>query len=219
LQALKSAWGEDRFLVWLAGSSCQQALLEISNEDMGPPGFPSLANRIMEPTRTNTVVQFLRELSQNVGAPTTITIGGSVSLILVGMLTRKTDDIDVVDEVPVHIRSQHDLLESLAKRYGLRLTHFQSHYLPRGWDTRAHIFMTFRTLEVRLVDPCDIFLSKLFSPREKDRDDLRELARCLDKQSVADGLIKTAAALAKEEKLRQNAERNWFVVYGESLPR
>ncbi len=28
--------------------------------------------------------------------------------------------------------AQHQLLDGLVARYGLRLTHFQSHYLPKG---------------------------------------------------------------------------------------
>ena len=62
---------------------------------------------------------------------------------MTNLLERRTDDIDVEDEVPSEIRSRHDLLDQLAKSYGLRLTHFQSHYLPEGWQSRLHLLGVF----------------------------------------------------------------------------
>ena len=60
----------------------------------------------------------------------------------------------------------------------------------------------FGGLEVFLVHPYDIFLGKLFSSREKDRDDLRVLAGGLDRTALAARYV-TA---------------NWYIVYGEPLP-
>jgi hypothetical protein len=120
--------------------------------------------------------------------------------------------------VPADIRSQHELLANLAARFGLQLTHFQSHYLPAGWEERVHTLGTFGSLHVVLVDTLDIFLSKLFSPREKDLDDLRVLKGQLDKGRVAERLLDSAAALFAEPELRKHAEGNWYVLYGEALP-
>jgi hypothetical protein len=219
LNALAEAWGKDQLSQWLSGSPRRIDLEEIRNEPLGPPGFPTLALRIMEPTRINTVIQFLRELSQSIKEPTTIAIGGSVALILAELLSRKTDDIDLVDEVPVQIRLQHELLDRLAVRYALRLTHFQSHYLPTGWESRLHRFDEFGQLEISLVDSGDIFLSKVFSAREKDLDDLRALAPQIDNQMLTQRLLVSAVSLANEPALRQNAEKNWFIVFGKPLPR
>src|SRR5262249_42540960 len=133
-------------------------------------------------------------------------------------LVRATEDIDVVNEVPDEIRSQHKLLNDLRKRFGLQLTHFQSHYLPSGWEKRVHGLEPFGQLQVYLVDPIDLFLSKLFSKRAKDLDDLRALAPQLDKGTIVQRLRDTTADLMAEESLRQAGEKNWYIVYGEPLP-
>jgi hypothetical protein len=69
------------------------------------------------------------------------------------------------------------------------------------------------------VDSYDIAVSKLTSNREKDRDDLRVIMRELDKNVLESRLRTAGGALLAEPALRQNAEANWYVVYGESLPR
>ena len=141
-----------------------------------------------------------------------------MALILSGALSRRTEDIDIVDEIPLEIRSEHELLDHLAKRYGLRLAHFQSHYLPAGWASRLRLFETFGRLEVRLIDIYDIILSKIFSKREKDRDDLRALVTQIDKPLLARRMLDTTAALRQEPMLRSMAEENWYILYGEPLP-
>jgi hypothetical protein len=134
------------------------------------------------------------------------------------MLIRATDDVDVVDEVPPGIRGEHALLDELLHRYGLRLAHFQSHYLPAGWQSRAGSLGRFGEIQAHLLDPHDVFLSKLFSQRTKDLDDLRYLAPQLDKARVVRQLRETTQALQSEPKLRAAAERNWYVLHGEPLP-
>jgi hypothetical protein len=104
------------------------------------------------------------------------------------------------------------------RRYRLRLAHFQSHYLPSGWDQRVHSLGTFGRLQVFLVDVYDVFLSKLFSRREKDRDDLRVLAPQLDKEILTRRLRETAAPLSSDPNLRPSAEQNWYILFGEPLP-
>ena len=76
----------------------------------------------------------------------------------------------------------------------------------------------FGRLDVFLVDALDVFLSKLFSTREKDRDDLRFLAPQLDKVELVRRLQSDAADLAGEPRLRQAAVTNWYVLFGEPLP-
>jgi hypothetical protein len=216
--ALGVAWGQERVAQWLAGSPQRRALEEIAKSQLGPPGFSLLHHRIMEPTRTESVLQFFRELGQSIGTPVTVAVGGSVALILAGVLSRRTEDIDIVDEVPVQIRSEHVLLDELARRYGLKLTHFQSHYLPAGWESRLHRLDSFGRLEVRLVDPCDIFVGKLFSKREKDLDDLRVLAGRIDKQAIVQRVRDAAGAFMGDDDLRRQGEKNWYILHGEALP-
>jgi len=217
LNALTEKWGEDRLSAWLSQSPQRILIENIRREPLGPAGFSLLIHRIMEPTRAEIVSEFLRELGERVSQPTSISIGGSIALILPGLLSRRTEDINVVDEVPVQIRGDHALLEALSRRYSIRLAHFQSHYLPAGWESRLHSLDTFGQLHVRLVDAGDIFLGKLFSNREKDLDDLRVLASLMDKNELV-ARLPTAAVLRAEERLRKNAEQNWYIVYGEALP-
>jgi hypothetical protein len=219
LTALEKFWGKARFLDWLAASTQGDALQCIFNENLGPPGFSLLIHGIMETTRTETVLQLLRELGQSIRSEVTIDIGGAAALILRQLISRKTEDIDVVDELPIQIRSEHELLNDLAQRYRLGLTHFQSHYLPRNWQSRLASLDRFGQLTVRLVDPRDIFVGKLFSKREKDRDDLRALARQIDKPSVIQVLLEDGQSLLGEPDGRTQAEKNWYIVFGEPLPR
>jgi hypothetical protein len=126
--------------------------------------------------------------------------------------------MDVVDEVPADLRNQHKLLHELKERYGLELAHFQRHYLPKGWEIRLHYLDAFGALRVYLVDAHDVFLSKLFSKRTKDLDDLRFVSRHLDKAVLTRKLTENCSALLSEQDLRQYAEKNWYIVYGEPLP-
>jgi hypothetical protein len=193
-------------------------LQDLWKADLGPTGFPSLDHRIMETTKPESVLQFLRELGLQLPRSTRIDVGGSIALILAGMLSRRTEDIDIVDEVPAEIRTEYDLLDQLIDRYHLRVTHFQSHYLPTGWGDRVRSLGIFGRLSVFLVDPYDIFVGKLFSARTKDLDDLRELGPRLEKPQIERRLRESAQLLLGEQKLKEDAIRNWYIVYGEPLP-
>jgi hypothetical protein len=218
LDALSRHWGPDLFDAWLEQSPSAEALEAIRKSDFDDVGFPSLERRIVDSLSPQAIQEFMRELGTRLRRPTRITIGGSIALILSGELRRATDDIDVVDELPVEIRNDHDLLDELASAHGLRLTHFQSHYLPSGWSSRVRSLGTFGQLSVYLVDSCDIFLSKLCSARRKDLDDVRMLARQLDKVRIETRLREAGASLLGEPKLAANAARNWYILYGEPLP-
>jgi hypothetical protein len=63
-----------------------------------------------------------------------------------------------------------------------------------------------------------IFLSKLFSAREKDLDDLRVLAPALERSGVEARLSNNCTALRAEASLRANADGNWYIVFGDRLP-
>jgi hypothetical protein len=216
--ALEAYWGKHKLSAWLAASPCQKQVNAICREDFERPGFPSIRSRLMEKTDPEKVRELFRELGTKVRQRLRLEVGGSIALILRGYLARATADIDVVNELPPAIRSQHALLDDLHKRYGLLLTHFQSHYLPSGWDKRLHYFDTFADLQVYLVDVYDIVLSKLFSARAKDLDDLRMLSRQLDKKTLTQRLKDTTVPLLAVERLYQQAEHNWYILFGEPLP-
>jgi hypothetical protein len=219
LKALRHYWGDERVEAWLRDSPFGAEIETICH---GPwdddRGFPFLEDQVMEPTRPETIQEFLQGLSTLVRRPTRVAVGGSIALILPGYLARETQDLDVVDEVPAEIRSQHQRLAELEKRYRLQIAHFQQHYLPMGWQNRLHYLDTFGELTVYLVDVYDIFLSKLFSIRSKDGDDLRALKPKLDKDTLARRLHDTCGSMLVAESLRQRAEQNWFTLYGEALP-
>ena len=223
LRALHAHWGADGFESWLRQSPhrtalqqlCDTAAMQSAADD---EGFPTLKRRIVNAIKPETVVQLLRELSAHVAQPTRLVIGGSIALLLGGHLARHTDDIDVVDELPAALRSQPELLGNLAARYGLRLAHFQSHYLPSGWEQRVRSIDVFGKLTVLSVDPYDVFVGKLFSTRDKDRDDLRAVAPLLDRATVLDRLTRTTKDLRGEPRLADAAQRNWFILFGEELP-
>ncbi len=215
IRAIQRAWPVQRFQSWLF----DYHLESLASADLGDDvGFPSLVHRVMESTKKETVLQFLRELGSQIPQHASLAVGGSIALMLVTDLSRKTEDIDVVDEIPPDVRSEHALLDSLAQRYGLRLTHFQSHYLPSGWEQRLRSFGRFGKIDVSLVDPMDVLLSKLFSARPKDRDDLRQLLPQADKTALVDRLKSYCGGLLGEAKLHKNAEQNWYIVFGEPLP-
>lgn len=208
--ALREHLGKDRIDKWIAANRNSERLLQLQMEDLGKTGFPFLKDRLMNRTNPDTVLQFLRELGLRCHSDSRLEIGGSIALLLKGYLSRATEDIDIVDEIPEEIRIQRDLVEELQNRYGLALTHCQSHYLPEGWKDRLGQLGTFGSMTVFLVDPYDLFVGKLFSSRTKDLDDLRVLIAHIDKSTLIEHF--------RKEKLKNSAEKNWYILFGESLP-
>lgn len=217
-RALEKYWGSERLQDWLDQSPFGTKIAAIQKEDLGEPGFPMLSTNLMDRTEPEIVKQYLRELGSQLNQPVTLHVGGSIALILSGVLTRATADIDVVDEVPAVVREKRDLLEDLQRRYHLLLTHFQSHYLPSGWEDRLHFAGTFGSLQIYTVDIYDVFLGKLFSKRSKDLDDLRSIKPHIDQKRMASHLRSHAQAFFADAALRENANHNWYVVFGETLP-
>lgn len=195
----------------------QDKVENILSEEFGEAGFPTLQERLVAKTKKAVVERFLRDLGANLSSPVDLRIGGSIALSLAGRLSKHTEAIDVVDEVPGEIRGQHELLERLTRTYGLQLTHFQSHYLPAGWQDRVRSVGTFGKLHVDVVDAYDVFVSKLFSNREKDIEDLAGLVDELDRGTIESRLKSAAQALLDDATLRAAAEHNWYVLFGSRL--
>lgn len=119
IRALEAKWGESRMQAWLDSlpfqsqlEAVRQSTADVSDED----AFPSLKGRIVTPTKAEDVKVFLRELSLLTKKPTEIYIRGSIALILAGHLSRHTEDIDLVDEVPKALREDPAALDRLAQR-------------------------------------------------------------------------------------------------------
>src|SRR5437667_4589498 len=118
LAALEAHWGPERFSDWLARSPWRSQIEHACDPktfDGGPGdiGFPSLRRRVVDAIQPEVIERFLREISRRVSQPTRIVIGGSIPLILGGHLTRGTEDVDVVNEVPAELRSQHQFIDEL----------------------------------------------------------------------------------------------------------
>jgi hypothetical protein len=220
VDALTGYWGKPRVEGWLAGCPLHDKIDSICHDafEKDEIGFPSIKKRLMDKTDPETIEQYFRELSMRSRAKLRIPVGGSASLICRRLLVRHTDDIDIVDEVPKVLRDQHQLLDELLTRYGLSLTHFQQHYLPSGWETRLTLHDTYGDLRVDFVDPIDIFLGKLTSKRMKDFDDLRILARQLDKATILQRLKDTMQPTLADDELRKQAQQTWQILFGEDLP-
>ena len=218
VDALKNYWGNQRVERWLADCPLHNKITSICQDEYEKVGFPSIKKRLMDKTDPETIQQYFRELSRRVRKTLRLPVGGSVALIVPGLLVRHTDDIDVVDEVPPELREQHELMEELQTRYGLELAHFQQHYLPSGWSSRLRFHDTFGDLQVYFVDPIDIFLGKLTSIRTKDLDDLRVLAPQFDKATIVQRLKDTMQSALAAESLKERAKNNWYILFGEELP-
>ncbi len=179
--------------------------------------FSSLKERLMPHLSATTIRQFLRELGSAIAQPATITLRGAASLVLLGLLSRATEDVDVVDEVPAQIPGGPQILQELSARYGLRMTHFQSHYLPPGWESRTIDFGTFGKIQVRLVDAVDIIAGKVYSARPKDLDDFRLLSLNLNKEELKERVLQGSSSLSSSDQDRRQAITNWYIVYGDEL--
>jgi hypothetical protein len=217
LSALRGYWARSRMEQWLSDGD-RAWLREVERADLGEVGFPSLPRRLMDATKPETILQFFRALGDSAKHPARLNIGGSTSLILARLIGRHTEDIDVVDEVPIELRTDYELLQRLTDRFGLVLAHFQSHYLPNGWRDRMQSLGTFGKVDVFLVDPYDVLATKVVSAREKDQDDLRAVAAVIDKNLLAQRLLTAGKQFLGEPKLAANAEKNWYIVFAEPLP-
>jgi hypothetical protein len=216
--ALERRWGAERLADVLRGLGAAQAVAAELAIPAPGKGFDFTEDRIVDATDPGQILGFFRDLGARLPSPATVRVGDSTSLILQAGLRRTTEDIDAVDDLPEPIRADHALLRTLRLRHRLRLAHFQSHYLPDGWESRLRDRGTFGLLHVLLVDPLDVLGSKLVSSRDRDLEDLRELAPAIGRDALHAHLLGFCARLVADPVRRADAERNWYVLYGEPLP-
>ena len=218
IEALRTYWGHQRVEHWLAGSPLHHKIKSICEDEYDEVGFPSIRRRLMDKTEPDTIRQYFQTLGYALRAPLKIEVGGGCALILPGYISRFTEDIDVVGEVPSEIRTKYQLLDDLEKLHGLHMGHVQTHYFPQGWRDRTHSFGVFNFLQVSLVDVYDVFLSKLFSSRVKDMADLKVLLPQLEKDVLSQRLLATCKDFLTAPRLKEIAEQNWTILFGEELP-
>lgn len=218
VDALRKYWGNNKTADWLVQSAFPEKIQSICEEDFAEVGFPSIKKRLMDKTEPDTIRQYFQTLGFALRAPLSIAVGGGCALILPGYISRFTEDIDIVGEVPAEIRSKFQLLDDLEKLHGLHMGHVQPHYFPQGWKERAHSFGVYNHLNVSLVDVYDVFLSKLFSARMKDMADLKVLLPQLEKDVLSRRFLATCKDFLSAPRLKEIAEQNWQILFGEELP-
>lgn len=125
---------------------------------------------------------FLRELDDLVTAETRLDcMGGFVMTQLYGF-SRATSDLDVVEIAP---REQNRLLEParqggrLHRKHKIYLDHVAVAKVPEDYEHRLTEMYAgaFARLRLCALDPYDLALSKLERNIQRDRDDVKHLAR------------------------------------------
>jgi len=216
-RAIEQFWGSARFARWLAQSPAGPRVRAIVQEDLGEAGFPNIRRRLVAGIGETQVKQIFDLLGRSVHDRVEVNVAGSIPTLIEGLTARPTADIDIVNEVPPEIRKQKALLDKIQTDYGLSLGHVLSHYLPSRWEARRHFLGDFGGLRVYLVDPYDIFVSKVSSKQEKHKDDLRVLAQKLDKEIVKQRLLGDGQRFLQDPFLRPQIEENWRFIYQEPL--
>jgi len=217
-RAIRSYWGPQKFAHWLKKSSVQNKIRTILREHLGKEGFHNIRGRLVTSVGSNDIRQIFSLLGQGVHDSIDVYIAGSIPTMIQGLTARPTDDIDIVNEVPAEIRKQVDILKRIRTEYGLTLGHVQSHYLPANWQQRRRFLGDFGGLHVYLTDVVDIFVSKLSSKQEKHKEDLRVLAKNLNKEEIERRLHGDGKAFLDDPFLRPQIEENWKFVFQEPFP-
>lgn len=218
VDALREYWVGNEVEQWLTGCLHHDAIARICQSEFEEVGFPSIKKRLMEKTEPASIQQYLRSLGYELRDAIRINVAGGCALILPGFVSRFTEDIEIVGEVPEIIRTKHHLLDELEKLHGLHMSHVQEQSFPRGWQDRVHSFAVYNHLQVSLVDVYDVFLSKLFSNRAKDIGDLTTLLPQLDRDVIVGRFRDTCQDFLTAPRLKEMAVKNWYVLTGEDLP-
>ncbi len=216
-RAIKSFWGPRRFARWLEESPVGETIGALLKENLGKVGFHFIRRRLVANVTREQIEQILELLGHPIHERVEINIAGSIPTLLEGLTFRPTDDIDFVNEVPKEIRKQKAAVDQIKTKYGLLLGHVQSHYLPANWMSRRQYLGDFGGIRAYLVDPSDIFVSKLSSKQEKHKDDLRVMAPKLDRDKVKQRLLVDGQAFLDDPKDTAAIEENWRFIYRELL--
>jgi hypothetical protein len=128
-------------------------------------------------------LSFLRELDSAVGEEVRLKCMGGFVISLVYGFSRPTADLDVLEIAPRE--AGRSLLElgmeggPLHKKYKVYLDHVGVAHVPENYEDRlTEIFpKVFKHLRLFALDPYDLALSKLERNIQRDRDDVKHLAR------------------------------------------
>lgn len=136
------------------------------------------ASKIPEPWRS-----FLDELDQIATSPVRLDcIGGFVVTMLYG-LARSTGDVDVLEIAPRTVEEAFTKVAALGgplfQKYGVYLDLVTVAQVPYEYEARLQEMFpgAFNHLRLMALDPYDLALTKLERNIERDRSDVRYLAR------------------------------------------
>jgi hypothetical protein len=216
-RAIKSFWGPKKFGRWLEESPAGEAIGALLMENLGKVGFHFIRRRLVANVTRDQIEQILELLGQRIYERLEINIAGSIPTLLEGLTFRPTDHIDFVNEVPQEIRRQKAAVDQIKNEFSLRLGHVHSRYFPANWMSRRQYLGDFGGIRAYLVDPSDIFVSKLSSKQEKHKDDLRVMAPKLDRDSVKQRLMTDGKAFLDDPIQRPTIEENWRFIFREPL--
>jgi hypothetical protein len=128
-------------------------------------------------------LSFLRELDSAVREEVRLDCMGGFVITMVYGFSRLTGDLDVLEIAPREAR--RPMLElgmqggPLHKKYKIYLDHVGVAHVPENYEDRlSQMFpRAFRHLRLFALDPYDLALSKLERNLQRDRDDVKHLAR------------------------------------------
>ena len=144
-----------------------------------------------------TLRQFDRAVAlEHPGCVFELVIVGSGALVLLGVLSRPTEDVDAI-RFPNEL---HPLMEA----FGLngRVIHYETHFPYNFEDRRVPVEFPFRAIRCYTASLEDLVVSKLYSNRDTDASDIREA----DVLSALDW--SRLASAVKEAELSKMGERS-----------
>lgn len=215
--ALERYWGTDRWMAYLRDGADRECLEEIREEDLGPPKFHFDGARIRRATTPRMIEDYLRDLGASMPRGSRFKIGGRSALILAERLSRAARRVVVVvDDLDAGL-GDRSLIGPLKKRHLLELRRQAPGDLPSGWPARIRSLGEFGNLQVDVLDPWDVLVGDLFSGRADDLVDLRLVKPAIDQDDFAEWVSSTSAGLQRDEAKRADAERKWYILYGDPL--
>lgn len=130
-------------------------------------------------------LSFLTELDIIAGEPTVLSCFGGFAVTQQYGLSRGTQDIDVCEVVPIEARAR--LLDAgmrgtpLSQKYHVYLDYVGAAQPPYEYESRLipMYLGTFSNLNLRVMDPYDIALSKLTRDNDRDFQDVLYLAQAI----------------------------------------
>jgi hypothetical protein len=216
--ALRTHWGEKRVENWLAGCPHRERIEAVGAEEFDKIGFPTIPRRLIDKTKPEVLLQLLDGLGQQMSQETTVCISGSVALILSGYLSQHTDDIEFVHDFLTAIQGSQALREKLEGATEFIFGYVPGWCFPHRWRERVHLVGTFGKLQAFRLDVYDVILSKLFSERQGDLDDMRLCVPQLDQATLLRLFQEECALLLERPSKSKTARWNWQFLFGEPLP-